>query len=364
MINILSSDRLIKFLLLGCCFLLSVPLSPDALTATAEKTNAPNPPKLKTWEDSPPQKNSPPQAMPDAPEQCAIGAYLTALHGFAYAEKTFQADFWLWSHCASEDNKPLTTMEFVNANKTQVAVDIPEVKKQDFLWAQRKITGTFRYAWGLHAFPFDRHTLIIALEESAADTSAFRYLMDAKNSGYNELMVLPGWKISGFRLVEHPGTYHSNFGDPELAPGSGSEYTGMQIQIDLQRTEKNSFFKLVSSLYVVFLLAMLSYFVAVEMPPMVNLRLNILVGAVFATVINMLSVSSVLGSEEGITLLDELHILTLIYILLAAGNTIVSRLLFERGLLLHQTKRFDYVACVVTSLLYGLANAWRITPHL
>ncbi|MBL8128178.1 MAG: hypothetical protein JNM64_11115, partial [Chloroflexia bacterium] len=100
-----------------------------------------------------------------APTTCQVGIYLRSLHSFDPNADTFGGDLWLWSVCPSEDDQPLHTMEFVNADDAAVLLDVPG----NPFWANRNIDGTFRYDWDERDFPFDRHTLTIQLEEGVDD---------------------------------------------------------------------------------------------------------------------------------------------------------------------------------------------------
>jgi hypothetical protein len=105
----------------------------------------------------------------EAPATCRVGLYLRALHAFDPGADTFGADLWLWSVCPSVGQQPLQTMEFVTAEDTAVLLDVPG----NPFWANRNVDGTFRHEWDERNFPFDRHTLMIDLEEGVDDVRKF-----------------------------------------------------------------------------------------------------------------------------------------------------------------------------------------------
>jgi hypothetical protein len=125
---------------------------------------------------------------------CRVGLYLRALHSFDPAADTFGADMWLWSVCPTADHQPLQTMEFVNSDDVAVLLDVVD----DSRWTQRNVDGTFRYDWDERNFPFDRHTLLIELEEGDEDVRGFVYDPDTANSGIAPKLQLPGgWRMTG-----------------------------------------------------------------------------------------------------------------------------------------------------------------------
>lgn len=38
---------------------------------------------------------------------CTIGTYLQGLHDLNFADKTFQAELWLWANCVDQNYEPL-----------------------------------------------------------------------------------------------------------------------------------------------------------------------------------------------------------------------------------------------------------------
>jgi hypothetical protein len=52
--------------------------------------------------------------------------------------------------------------------------------------------------------------------------------------------------------------------------------------------------------------------------------MTVLVGALFATVVNMQVGNSVLGSPEAVSVVDEIHIVALAYVLVAAIMAVIS----------------------------------------
>ena len=81
-----------------------------------------------------------------------------------------------------------------------------------------------------------------------------------------------------------------------------------------------------------------------------------LAGSLFATAINMRSASTALGGEAGVTLVDKLHVVTLLTILLAATMCVVSRILFDSKAKPALVKKLNYTAFTLAVLTFVLAN--------
>jgi hypothetical protein len=64
-----------------------------------------------------------------SPKTCQIGVYLTSLRDFHPAEKSFSANFWVWSVCPFETPKPLESLKVVNSKKlAKITPLFPEAK--------------------------------------------------------------------------------------------------------------------------------------------------------------------------------------------------------------------------------------------
>ena len=274
--------------------------------------------------------NAPPTlAQSDAaPATCRVGLYLRDLHSFDPTADTFGADLWLWSVCPTAELQPLQTMEFINSDDVAVLLDVAD----DPRWTQRNVDGTFRFNWEERNFPFDRHTLTIDLEEGVEDVHGLVYDPDTANSGVDPELQLPGgWRMIGTTLASSTKTYDTTFGDSDLPAGGSSEYSRLTLSIDLQRTDLGGFLKLTAVVYAAFFFSLISYLMHLETTTGIGTRVSLLAIALFSTAVNLVNASNALGTASGLTLVDKIHVMVLVYLLVAAIVTVASRLLLDRG---------------------------------
>jgi hypothetical protein len=293
------------------------------------------------------------------PVRCRVGAYLEAIYDLDVPNRTFAADLWLWSVCPDDQFTPLTTMEFLNANSISTRLDSTVVTSAG-VWSQLKVRGTFRYGWDLTDFPFDRHALTIVLEEGVSDTRSLVYEPDTANSGYPLGAASADWRVEAFRLTGDTGTPNTTFGDPTLNPGEGSAYTQLVITTTIERTDLTSFVKLTFVVYIAFLLSLISYFLNLRNPALLTARFSVISGALFAVAVSLRSATSALSSEEGLTLVDKIHVAALLVILIDAVAALVTQLLMERGRPAAEVTRFDRIVMAGVVVGFVAANAWLI----
>ena len=84
--------------------------------------------------------------------------------------------------------------------------------------------------------------------------------------------------------------------------------------------------------------------------------MTVLVGALFATVINLQVGNSVLGSPEAVSLVDQIHIIALAYVLIAAIMAVFSWRDFETGRE-SRARRRDHVSLFVFGASFLVINA-------
>jgi len=199
-------------------------------------------------------------------------------------------------------------------------------------------------------------TIARGLEEADLDLTSFQFVADDENSGMAADASAPGWHIDGFALAPGFTTYETNFGDPRIPSGSSAAYSRIDVDIGIQRAEISSFFQLTAVAYAAFVLAMLAYFLSIDLPATLDPQFAIIAAALFGVAINLLATTSVLGQQNGLTLIDRIHLLTLACLAATAVVCIASRIAFERGVDGPRLFRWNMVALVVTVVVFVLGN--------
>ena len=265
----------------------------------------------------------PAQASVASPETVQIGVFLTDLSDLDPSKKSFSASLWLWSITDQEEGSPLDRLEFTNAIKIDSPISVKELTSLG-VWQQRKIVGSFRHEWDLSRFPFDKQLLLIGLEEGEFDNKTILFSADAKNSGFDSDIKLVEYRIKSAQFLNNEKTYRSNFGDPRLPPGSPSTYTHAELQILLERTNSNLFWKLISGAIAASFFAFASFWLRLDDPSALSPRFGLLSGSLFAAVVGLRNSAIQLGTDNQTTLIELIHIAVMLYIMLAAGSAVVS----------------------------------------
>jgi hypothetical protein len=256
---------------------------------------------------------------------CPIGVYVTSLRDLDPVGDSFGIDFWVWSVHPPGDN-PLDSLEFVNAKQIETRLE-RTTERGDREWSRLKARATVLHDWDVTDFPFDRQNLTLDLGIAGSDAPACG--VDRAGSGYDKGIMPEGWRIAAFDVGRHTRENATDFGDPARSGRSAQEH--VLVTVELQRESVVGFIKLVAGVYAAIAIALLSFLMAPDQAPIFSGRMTVLVGALFATVVNMQVGNSLLGSLEAVSLVDKIHIVALAYVFVAGVMAVVSWSDYDSG---------------------------------
>ncbi|MFF4528461.1 hypothetical protein ACFY1P_04240 [Streptomyces sp. NPDC001407] len=203
--------------------------------------------------------------------------------------------------------------------------------------------------------PYD-HALAARRRPSPQDTGHFRFTVDNADAQANPDVRLQGWRLTGFRLVSATKHYTTTYGDRTLR--NGSTYDQIHIRIGLERSAPTVFWKLTIPLYLAVLIAVATFLVSSRHEELettarlegIHNRLGVLGGGLFVVVLNLQQANNVVTSTTGLTLIDWLHIVTLVFLLLAVAGTVLAWRWTSQGGSVTQAERVSH-----RGAWYGLA---------
>ncbi len=266
---------------------------------------------------------SPGEPAQHQPELVKLGVFITRLDNFNLGRKSFDASFWLWSVTPKGMASRLNSVEFVNAEVIQQSKSYVRDTPAG-VWTQRKVVGSFHHDWDLRHFPFDHQNLVLEIEESLEYLKALVYVPDQTQLLIDDDISLRGWRVESSQVKAGSKTYLSSFGDPTLPPGSPTAYSRMDVIVRLERTNLTAFWKFTAGAYVAAVIALASYAFHVDQGQTMSPRFGLLAGAVFAAIISLRTESSELGTTEYNTLVDQVHLVALLYVIVATLTGVLT----------------------------------------
>jgi len=280
-----------------------------------------------------------PQRFAQEPRTCLLGVYVQDLRDFKFADNSLFASLRLWSVCPDQKT-PLADLTVLNANELSMG-EIHQQQLQNrsdyfredgqVFWSTRTVEGSFYHRWSAKNFPFDRHLIRFEFEVLEADSHSFVLTPDYLHSGFDPELNQGDWLARSFQISESPQRYPTNFGRPDRGRGTGGTYSRIRVSLTLQRARLTSFLKLCTGVYAAVVIAGVAFMMDMREPDIVSGRTGLLVGCLFAAIVNMQQAEATLGMSEDVTLTDSIHILSILYILVASLLAIVTYLRCEAG---------------------------------
>jgi hypothetical protein len=295
---------------------------------------------------------------PAGPERVVIGVYVTQIYDLDPTGGSFTASFWLWTRHRGGDIRPLDTIHILGAKKVESEPTITMVKAGQ-VWDQKFFRAVIRYAWELREYPFDEHNFVIRFEEGMYDSESVIYVPDRVQSGIDLDAMGSRWSIGFCRFNAELRRSATTYGDPTLTKPKSYSAQGV-VTVYAERRQTIIFAKLLIGAYVALLLALLSYRIKTDQPTLFSARLGLLVGSLFATVVNLRSTEAVLGRTDDFTLVDKIHITISLYILVAAISALISRHLCERDRVA-LSRTVDKYSLLVTAAIFLAINLIMIS---
>ena len=151
-------------------------------------------------------------------------------------------------------------------------------------------------------------------------------------------------------VSEEPSTY----GMPDA---EGARYARLEAAVTLERAQLLTFLKLTAGVYAGVFIAFLSFFYDPNDRGTFGGKLGLLVGVLFAVLVNMRTVDSTIGDTGHLTLVTDIHLATLAFIVALALVALRDRRRSDRGL---HIRHPDWPTLAVLGGVYTLVTLGMI----
>ena len=117
-----------------------------------------------------------------------------------------------------------------------------------------------------------------------------------------------------------------------MPDAEGARYARLEAEVTLERAQSVTFLKLTSGVFAGVFIAFLSFFYDPNDRAGFGGKLGLLVGVLFAVLINLRTADTSIGDTGQLTLVTEIHLVTLALIVVLALVALRDRRRVERGL--------------------------------
>jgi hypothetical protein len=270
-----------------------------------------------------------PAAAPvrSGPDSVYVGMYVNRIYDVSLRDNKFSADFYLWFRWKNQDLDPIKSFEIVGGEKTFQSQPYRS-KDKGVNYAFSRVTAAITQNWDISAFPFDGHVPSIQIEDGENEIETLVYVLDSDNLGKSPDIKIPGWALDKFYFGVVPYTYNTNYGDPSLPPENQSVFSRFYCSIRVIRGGIGYFVKLLFGMFIAAVIAFLAFFIK---PTDLDPRFGLGVGGIFAAVASQYVITSSLPDTNIMTIADQLHIATFLFVFLSIAESTISLWLFNSG---------------------------------
>lgn len=308
----------------------------------------------------------PAEKAPASAQVVEVGFFPVAAHTIDESTSTYNLDFYMWMRWKG-GRDPTNHISFANSvNKwgmTKTVLYEKPVKLDDGTMYQfMRVEGTFQEAFSLAKFPLDQHRLTIKIEDDELSADKLVYVMDTQDSGYSNMLNLPGWEVVGWDHRASIFNYGTVMGE-RRGPGKVSaNYSMLSFELVIARPAGYFGWKLMLPLLVV----LLSGLVALMLSPAdSSTRIFMPSTALLTLVFLQQSYSSSLPTVAGLVLLDWIYVVAYLLTLLSLGWIIKAARIMDRseGAELEKVRRLDRYLLIFNLGVFAAATATLIMLH-
>ena len=199
--------------------------------------------------------------IPPTAQQVIVGVYPISIYNIDYAGNTFYAEAYVWLRWKGEIN-PMATLEFANVGDQwgfilRPSTEEPEKLPDGSFYQAMRISGRFSQPFALERYPLDEQKLTILIEDTIHTSDELVYIADNKDSGYGDLLRVPGWRIAKWEIQSLLRSYDTLFGKDSSDDNSNqTTYAALRFQLTVDRSLSLFIWKLLLPLVIVLFMAL------------------------------------------------------------------------------------------------------------
>lgn len=267
----------------------------------------------------------------ELPKQVVVGMYVNDIQIVDLRTHSYAVDFYLWFRWSDPEINPAAGFELMNMFDPEGHVqsqlyDEPQAQPDGSLYQLYRHQGLFSSKFDVSDYPFDHQLLHVAVEDAEEGTGTLVYVADTQGLVMNPDITLPGYQIGDPRLHIFDKPYPTAFGD--LAEPDISSYSRADFIIPIQRPVLSGLLKTFMPVFLIVLAAALSLLLD---PTHVEARIGLSITALLTLVAMQFTMQAGLPEVAYLTLLDQIYLLSYLYVIVVIGLIVRGTRTDERG---------------------------------
>ena len=261
--------------------------------------------------------------IPPEAQQVYVGVYANNVYNLDIQNNTFYLDAYVWFRWKG-DIDPTATVEFINAveewgmvqtNILEEPMELEDGSKYQIM----RIESRFVHPFTLADFPLDAQQLTLLIEDTTYPVHQLVYVPDTADSGFGDMLKIPGWEITNWTMDSQVHNYGSQLG--ELGSALATDYSVLRYALNIERLANFFLWKLLLPLLIVLVAHWCTFLIN---PTMVEIRTAMPSTALLTTVFLQQSYTSMLPEVGYLVLMDKIYVVAYLLIITTLAYTIVS----------------------------------------
>ncbi len=268
----------------------------------------------------------------EAPDkQVTVGMYINDVQAIDLRTHSYGVDFYLWFRWQGEDWNPVDGYELMNTFDPEGHVetllyDEPQPQPDGSFYQIIRHQGLFSAKFPVNRYPFDSQSLLVVIEDAEEGSETLRYVADSEPLTLNDEIKLPGYMIGAPFVTVRDKPYQTAFGD--LAEPDVSAYSRVEFILPITRPAASGILK---TFIPVLLIVLAAAFALLLDPEHVEARIGLAITALLTLVAMQFTMQAGLPEVAYLTLLDQIYLLSYLYVLIVIGLVVRGTRIDEQG---------------------------------
>jgi hypothetical protein len=262
----------------------------------------------------------------DGAVRVEVGYYVERIAALSVRDSAWTVEFDVWFRWRGADLDPVRRLVVLEGT-VESSEKLAEYCREENHYQRYRIVARITEVFPTVHFPLDRQLLILAIENGERVREQLVFVPDLENSSVSSRVRVPGYRITGWQVLEKPHSYKTTRGDPRLPSGSKSTFSQFRMGIFIERPGWGLYLKLFQALHIAVAISFLACFIR---PTDLDPRFGLGVGALFAAVANSYVVNSIVPETGAFSLVDVVNVLGILTILVTLIESTISLYLFDR----------------------------------
>ena len=306
------------------------------------------------------------QPVGTSPRVVDVGIWPTIVYNLDIGANSFYLAAYVWFVWDADfDTDPSATVEFTNnveswgltRRKTYPEpILLPDGRRYQCI----RIEGRFFHPFNLGRFPLEEHRLVLSIEDDTFPATDLVYRFDAKNSGLDPGLEIPGWEIYDRKATVSERLLGTNLGDPTIG-GDVTFFSHVDFEIHVRRPAKFFYWKMLLPATIV----MLATWMGLLLHPEEQAARAAMVGtALLSAVFLQQSYTQSLPETNHLVLMDRIYVLVYGLLVVSLVHVVLQGIRVKTGADHATVGRHDRTSVAIQALLFTIGLWWliRTTP--